>query len=67
MNCIDNEFNSIFLTLLFYFPECLDLGAIGPCGKTKIVHEFWDFSFIECICNDDGQSCTFEVFWCNNI
>ena len=40
MNCIDNEFNSIFLTLLFYFPECLDLGAIGPCGKTKIVHEF---------------------------
>ena len=38
--CPDNELNSNFLILLFYFPECLDLGAICPCGRTEIVHEF---------------------------
>ena len=52
--------------MLFYFPECLDLRAICPHGKTEIV-QFWYFSFIECICNDDGQSCTFEVFQWNDI
>ena len=48
--------------LLFYFPECLDLRAICPSGKTEIAHAFLYFSFINCICNDDNQAGPFSVF-----
>ena len=61
MHCLNTAKNVIFKIKLFYFPECQDLRAICPGGKTEIV-QFCYFSFIECICNDDGQSCTFEVF-----
>ena len=60
MYCIDHEFKST-LILLFYFLECLNLGAICPCGKTEIVHEFLYFHLIECIHKIYGQSNTFEV------
>ena len=31
-----------FLIQLFYFPECLDLGAICPCGKTERLYMNFD-------------------------
>ena len=37
-----NEFNSIFLILLFYYPECLDFGAICPCRKTEGLYMNFD-------------------------
>ena len=42
MYCIDNEFDSIFLILLSYFPECLDLGSSCPRGETERLYMNFD-------------------------